>query len=59
MAVSYRLPGIIADLALTIYAATTFALFKLIPVTLALDVLVSLFTAIFVTHTSCTWFLTT
>lgn len=36
MAVYYRLPGLIADLALIVYAATTFALFKLIPVTLTL-----------------------
>jgi protein-export membrane protein SecD/preprotein translocase SecF subunit len=36
MAVYYRLPGVIADLALLIYAAITFALFKLIPVTLTL-----------------------
>ena len=32
----YRLPGVVADVALIIYAATTFALFKLIPVTLTL-----------------------
>jgi preprotein translocase subunit SecD len=32
----YRLPGIVADLALLTYAMTTFALFKLIPVTLTL-----------------------
>lgn len=36
MAVYYRLPGVIADLALILYATTTFALFKLIPVTLTL-----------------------
>jgi preprotein translocase subunit SecD len=36
MAVYYRLPGIVADLALLVYAGTTFALFKLIPVTLTL-----------------------
>jgi preprotein translocase subunit SecD len=36
MAMYYRLPGILADLALLIYATTTFALFKLIPVTLTL-----------------------
>ncbi len=36
MAIYYRLPGVIADLALVVYAATTFALFKLIPVTLTL-----------------------
>jgi preprotein translocase subunit SecD len=36
MALYYRLPGLVADLALIIYAATTFALFKLIPVTLTL-----------------------
>jgi preprotein translocase subunit SecD len=36
MAVYYRLPGVLADLALLIYAAITFALFKLIPVTLTL-----------------------
>ena len=36
MAIYYRLPGVIADLALLVYAATTFALFKLIPVTLTL-----------------------
>ncbi len=32
----YRLPGFLADLALLIYALITFALFKLIPVTLTL-----------------------
>lgn len=32
----YRLPGLLADLALLIYALITFALFKLIPVTLTL-----------------------
>ncbi len=36
MASYYRLPGILADLALLVYAAVTFALFKLIPVTLTL-----------------------
>lgn len=36
MALYYRLPGILADLALLIYAGTTFAIFKLIPVTLTL-----------------------
>jgi preprotein translocase subunit SecD len=32
----YRLPGVIADVALLAYAAITFALFKLIPITLTL-----------------------
>lgn len=36
MAMYYRLPGVLADLALLVYAAVTFALFKLIPVTLTL-----------------------
>jgi preprotein translocase subunit SecD len=36
MATYYRLPGVLADLALLIYAAITFALFKSIPVTLTL-----------------------
>jgi protein-export membrane protein SecD/preprotein translocase SecF subunit len=36
MGVYYRLPGLVADLALLFYAAITFALFKLIPVTLTL-----------------------
>jgi preprotein translocase subunit SecD len=36
MALYYRLPGIVADMALMVYALTTFALFKLIPVTLTL-----------------------
>lgn len=36
MALYYRLPGIIADFALLIYAALSLALFKLIPVTLTL-----------------------
>lgn len=36
MASYYRLPGIIADLALIIYVAITLALFKLIPVTMTL-----------------------
>jgi preprotein translocase subunit SecD len=36
MALYYRLPGLVADLALLSYAAITFALFKLIPVTLTL-----------------------
>ncbi|MGA9532772.1 MAG: protein translocase subunit SecD [Anaerolineales bacterium] len=36
MVLYYRLPGLMADMALLVYAATTFALFKLIPVTLTL-----------------------
>ncbi len=36
MGLYYRLPGIVADLALLVYALSTFALFKLIPVTLTL-----------------------
>ncbi|MCL4534055.1 MAG: protein translocase subunit SecD [Bacteroidetes bacterium] len=36
MVIYYRLPGSLASVALLIYAATTFALFKLIPVTLTL-----------------------
>jgi preprotein translocase subunit SecD len=36
MGLYYRLPGFVADLALLVYAVTTFALFKLIPVTLTL-----------------------
>lgn len=36
MALYYRLPGLIADAALLAYATITFALFKLIPVTLTL-----------------------
>lgn len=36
MALYYRLPGLLADLALLTYALITFALFKLIPVTLTL-----------------------
>jgi preprotein translocase subunit SecD len=36
MALYYRLPGVIADLALLVYASLTFAAFKLIPVTLTL-----------------------
>ncbi len=36
MALYYRLPGLLADLALLVYASVTFALFKLIPVTLTL-----------------------
>ncbi|MGD8760363.1 MAG: protein translocase subunit SecD [Anaerolineales bacterium] len=36
MALYYRLPGLLADLALLVYATLTFALFKLIPVTLTL-----------------------
>jgi len=36
MAIYYRLPGVLADLALVIYAMISFALFKLIPVTLTL-----------------------
>lgn len=36
MAIYYRLPGLIADLALIIYAAVTIMLFKLIPVVLTL-----------------------
>jgi preprotein translocase subunit SecD len=34
MIVYYRVPGVLADIALLIYAATVFALFKLIPITL-------------------------
>ena len=36
MLVYYRVPGLLADLALVIYTAVVFALFKLIPVTLTL-----------------------
>jgi preprotein translocase subunit SecD len=36
MALYYRLPGIVADLALVCYALITYALFRLIPVTLTL-----------------------
>jgi preprotein translocase subunit SecD len=36
MLLYYRLPGLLADLALLIYAAVTFALFRMIPVTLTL-----------------------
>ena len=36
MAIYYRLPGVLADLALLMYATVTLALFKLIPVTLTL-----------------------
>jgi preprotein translocase subunit SecD len=36
MALYYRLPGVLADMALLVYAMLTFALFKLIPVTLTL-----------------------
>ncbi len=36
MAVYYRLPGVLADLALLMYATVTLALFKLVPVTLTL-----------------------
>lgn len=36
MLIYYRVPGVLADLALVIYALVTFALFKLIPVTLTL-----------------------
>ena len=36
MALYYRLPGIVADLALLCYALITYALFRLIPVTLTL-----------------------
>lgn len=36
MLVYYRLPGVLADSALLIYAAVVFAIFKLIPVTLTL-----------------------
>ena len=36
MAVFYRLPGLLANIALVLYVSITFALFKLIPVTLTL-----------------------
>ncbi len=36
MALYYRVPGVLADLALLVYAVITLALFKLIPVTLTL-----------------------
>lgn len=36
MALYYRLPGLLADLALLVYTLVTFALFKIIPVTLTL-----------------------
>ncbi len=36
MLIYYRLPGLLADLALLVYAAVTFSLFRMIPVTLTL-----------------------
>jgi preprotein translocase subunit SecD len=36
MALYYRLPGLVADLAIVIYALITFALYRFIPVTLTL-----------------------
>lgn len=36
MGIYYRLPGVLADLALILYTGTTFALYRLIPVTLTL-----------------------
>ncbi len=36
MALYYRLPGLVADIALLVYALITFSLFKIIPVTLTL-----------------------
>ena len=36
MVLYYRLPGFVADMALIVYALTTFSLYKLIPVTLTL-----------------------
>jgi preprotein translocase subunit SecD len=36
MALYYRLPGVVADIALVLYILITLALFKLIPVTLTL-----------------------
>mgnify|MGYP001765957187 CR=1 FL=1 len=36
MAIYYRLPGVIADLAIIFYAAITFAIFKAVPITLTL-----------------------
>ena len=36
MAIYYRLPGLVADIALVIYVSITIALFKLIPVTMSL-----------------------
>lgn len=36
MLLNYRVPGILADVALLIYAAVTFAIFRIIPVTLTL-----------------------
>ncbi|HEX7432240.1 MAG TPA: protein translocase subunit SecD [Anaerolineaceae bacterium] len=36
MGLYYRLPGVLADLALAIYVLTTFAIYKMIPVTLSL-----------------------
>lgn len=37
MAIYYRIPGIVADVVIMIYASTTFALFRSIPVTLTLS----------------------
>jgi len=37
MAIYYRLPGIVADIVILLYAAITFALFRSIPVTLTLS----------------------
>lgn len=36
MGLHYRLPGLLADLALVVYALVTFAMFKIVPVTLTL-----------------------
>ncbi len=36
MALHYRLPGLLADIALIVYAIVTFAMFKVVPVTLTL-----------------------
>jgi preprotein translocase subunit SecD len=37
MAIYYRVPGVVADVVILIYASTTFALFRSIPVTLTLS----------------------
>src|SRR5215472_3089774 len=50
MIVYYRLPGLLASLALLFYAGAVLALFKTIPVTLAIGVVASLVSSIVVTH---------
>src|SRR3989344_4415719 len=51
MLVYYRLPGLIASLALVVYVFLVLAIFKLLSITLGIGIVLSMFTAIVVSRT--------